>query len=163
MENKKVANATPLDYDGIHFRSELEAATYRIFKTEKLNIEYEKHKFTLWQEPKPRTVKIYERFSDKKAGFRRFGLNKYKLKDLTFLPDFVITLDVIFIVIECKGFPNDRYPVKKKLFIEYLEKNHPGSVFMEVKTIKEARQACDFTMELIEERNEELQGHKLAG
>jgi hypothetical protein len=46
-ENKKVKNATPVEADGIHFRSKLELYCYNILKSHQILSEYEQKTFTL--------------------------------------------------------------------------------------------------------------------
>ena len=52
---------------------------------------------------------------------------------MTYLPDFV-GKDFI---IECKGFPNDSWPLRKKLFEYALVRNNLQYNFYEVHTQKE--------------------------
>ena len=66
--NKKVKNATPLDYDGVSFKSKLEMYCYKLFKENNIPVEYEKVKFQIL-EP--------------------FSYNNEKIRGMTFLPDFV--------------------------------------------------------------------------
>jgi hypothetical protein len=51
----------------------------------------------------------------------------------TYTPDFVLDTGNQLFVIECKGFPNDAYPIKRKLFLEYLSKLEKPSYFIEAK------------------------------
>ena len=59
-KNKKVKNATPLSYDGIDFKSRLEAIVYKTFKDAGFNIQYEPCKDVLWRGFKP-TIPFYNR------------------------------------------------------------------------------------------------------
>ena len=45
--NKKIKNATPVDIDGMHFRSKMEARVYSILKENGFDIDYEKRTFDL--------------------------------------------------------------------------------------------------------------------
>jgi hypothetical protein len=47
------------------------------------------------------------------------------------------------IVIEVKGYANDRYPYQKKLFLKYLEDHHPNSAFFEIHNKKQLKAAID--------------------
>ena len=82
MSNKKVKNATPLEYDGINFKSKLEMYCYKLLKENQIPVEYENVKFQIL-EP--------------------FVYNDEKIRGMTFLPDFVGDT----FVVECKGFMND--------------------------------------------------------
>lgn len=114
-KNKHVKNATPNEYDGIKFRSKLETYTYKKLKEANIYTEYEKHKYELLPSF------LY--------------LNK-KIRAITYLPDFVGNN----FIIECKGFPNDAFPLKKKLFEYYLASNEPNTKYYIVKTQKEVDQ-----------------------
>ena len=75
-----------------------------------------------------------------------WGINSYKSTVVRYTPDFIVTVGnplgcekVVFI--ECKGFSNDVYPYKKKLFRDYLDANYPDSIFFEVHNQKQVKQA----------------------
>lgn len=78
----KVKNATPTQYDGIKFRSKLEAYTYKKLKEAKVYAEYEPTHFEL---------------------IPKFEYQGEKVRAMTYLPDFV-GKDFI---IECKGLMGD--------------------------------------------------------
>ena len=59
-ENKKIKNASPLEYDGISFKSKLEKMIYQTLKEQGFPVEYEPHKFVLWQGFRP-TVPFYDK------------------------------------------------------------------------------------------------------
>jgi len=93
--NKKVKNATPLEYDNISFKSKLEMYCYKLFKEKSIPVEYENVKFQIL-EP--------------------FSYNGEKIRGMTFLPDFVGDT----FIVECKGFMNDAFPLRWKIFKHYL-------------------------------------------
>ena len=109
----KVRNATPTEYDGIKFRSKLEMYTYKKLREARINADYEQHRFELL----PAFV----------------ALSGKKYRAMTYLPDFV-GKDFI---IECKGFPNESWPLRKKLFEYALVRNKLKYDFYEVHTQKE--------------------------
>lgn len=109
--NKKVKNATALTVDGIKFRSKLEAYTYRQLKEAGIKSDYEEHKFILVDkfryEPEcyePHKIKGEKVFTEVPKGVRA----------MTYTPDFVNLNDGW--VIEVKGYANDVFPIKWKLF-----------------------------------------------
>ena len=140
--NRKVKNATPRVYMGIHFRSNLEVETYKALKEAGLEPEYEKHRFIL-QDTKHFKVYQYIPFWDRKAHKDTWGLFPYKTLSIKYTPDFVIKRDDTVFIIECKGYQNDRYNYQKRLFMTYLEKNIPDSVFMEIHNAKQLKQAIE--------------------
>ena len=109
----KVKNATPTEYNGIKFRSKLEVYTYKKLREAEISADYEQHRFELL----PAFV----------------ALSGKKYRAMTYLPDFV-GKDFI---IECKGFPNDSWPLRKKLFEYALVRNKLKYNFYEVHTQKE--------------------------
>lgn len=112
QQNKKVRNATKIEVDGITFKSKLEAYTYKKLKEAKINAEYEQHRYELL------------------PAFT-FGGKKYR--PMTYLPDFVGDN----FVIECKGYPNEAWPLREKLFRYYLCSNNIGVNFYIVHNQKE--------------------------
>ena len=73
-ENKKIKNASPLEYDGISFKSKLEKMIYQILKENGFPVEYEPHKFVIWEGFRP-TIPFYNK--DKKLNFHRGNAVKY--------------------------------------------------------------------------------------
>ena len=131
-KNKKVKNATPLTYDGIEFKSRLEAIVYKTFKDAGFNIQYEPCKYVLWKGFKP-TIPFYNRKKrSKKSSVTGLKLDNKKLMDTTYTPDFQFKYKGYLIIIESKGLETDSFMIKKKLFRQYLENNVPNSIYFEV-------------------------------
>lgn len=97
--NKKVRNATPTDYDGIHFRSKLEVYCYKQLQKFKIEAEYEPIRFTILD------------------SFRYDGK---AVQAMTYTPDFV-GKDFI---IEVKGHANESFPLRWKVFKHFLHNNN---------------------------------------
>lgn len=112
IKNKKVRNATSKVYKGIKFRSKLELFTYKKLEEAGIKSLYEKKKYIL-QEGFHYTTDCYE--PHKSKGFIN---NTYKIRDITYTPDFVDPNGKW--IIEVKGFANDVFPIKWKLFKNYL-------------------------------------------
>ncbi len=113
--NKKIKNAEPIEYDGIRFKSKLERFTYTEFKASGIAIDYEPTKFEL---------------------IPSFLWLDKKVRPMTYTPDFV-GKDFI---IECKGYGNDSWPIKKKLFKWLLTRNNLNYKFYVVKNQKEVKE-----------------------
>lgn len=141
-ENKKVKNAKGHTYNGISFRSGLEVDTYKALVENGFNPEYEKHTYVL-QESKLFPTSHYAPFRDRKLHKDVWGLNKYKIISIKYTPDFTFNIGDKLIIIEVKGFSNDRYPYQKKLFFKWLEDNHPNSVFFEIHNRKQLKAAVE--------------------
>lgn len=87
----KVNNATPNEFDGIKFKSKLETYTYQKLQENGIDAAYEGEQFTL---------------------IPAFNYQNEAIRAMTYLPDFV-GKDFI---IECKGFGNDAFPLRWKIF-----------------------------------------------
>ena len=110
--NKKIKNAQPNIYDNIKFRSKLETYTYKKLKEAQINAEYEQHRFEL---------------------LPAFTFLGKKIRPITYLPDFVGNN----FIIECKGFGNDTWPIREKLFKYKLFITNDTRQFYIVKNQKE--------------------------
>lgn len=142
QENKKVKNAHPLEYDGILFKSKLEKMVYSTLKEQGFPVRYEPEKIVIWEGFRPTTP-----FYDKDNKTRLLKLEMKKLLDITYKPDFMFDYKNHLIIIESKGFVNDIFPIKKKLFRAWLEE-HPESVYFEIYTKKQLLQAIDIIKNL---------------
>lgn len=137
-ENKKIKNASPLEFDGISFKSKLEKMIYQTLRENSLPVEYEPRKFIVWEGFRP-TVPFY----DKDKTTRMLKLEKKKIISISYTPDFVFRYNDSLIIIEAKGMENDRFYLKKKMFRKWLENNEPKSIYFEIYTKKQLLQAID--------------------
>ena len=117
MKNK-IANATPLTVDGIRFRSKLEAYCYDKLKSAGLTFKYEEERFVIvpgfnYENTSVEVVK--------KGGQKIFDEAYPYVRPISYTPDFT-NLEEGWII-ECKGFPNDSFPVRWKLFKKYIVDN----------------------------------------
>lgn len=130
MINKKVKNATSVEYDGIKFKSKLELTIYKALKEKGLNPLYEYNKFILQEGFRPSKPYYLKGICPKTA-------NGYaKIIQITYTPDFTVEYGDKVLFIEAKGKQNDSYPIKRKLFLKYLE-CMPNAYFMEVYSKKD--------------------------
>jgi len=133
--NRKVKNAQECEWNGIKFKSKFEMECAKILTKEDIKYDYESRTFVLFH------------------GFKGYENGKKKTyKDITYTPDFMLHDYKIFL--EIKGFPNDVYPYKKKMFIGKYMANPAESwsdwQFYEVHSIRELK-------ELIKELHETIQ------
>lgn len=126
MGNKKIKNAKNDVLDGIKFKSRIEKNVYQKLKDYGVTASYEKTTFPLQYSFKPTKPLIT------KNKFKKLSKNVIPVKDLcvydnrlvkpiTYTPDFVFDYNGKTIVIEVKGFANDTFPIKFKLFRYLLE------------------------------------------
>jgi len=93
--NRKVRNATVIEYDGHMFKSKLEYRTYKAFQEANIPVGYERKTFTL---------------------IDSFTYNNEKIRRITITPDF----DGDGFILETKGFATDIFKLRWKLFKNYL-------------------------------------------
>ena len=139
-KNKKVRNATSKVYKGIKFRSKLELFTYRKLEEAKIKALYEKRKYIL-QEGFHYPEECYE--PHKTKGYID---NKYKIRDITYTPDFVDPQGRW--VIEVKGYANDVFPIKWKLFKHMLYHHDDPPVLFLPKNQKHVLETIELIKEL---------------
>jgi hypothetical protein len=75
-------------------------------------------------------------------------LNSTKLIDTTYTPDFTFEYHGALIIIEAKGFENDVFPLKKKMFRGVLEHLNQNAIFFEIYTKKQLLQAIEIIKKL---------------
>lgn len=138
MVNKKIRGATSLVSDGILFKSKLEVVIYKELLRAGFNPKYEERKFVIWEGIKP-TKPFYNRDIQTKM----LKLDMSKIRDITYTPDFTFEYKNHLIIIEAKGFENDTFPIKKKLFRGLLEKMETSVIYLEVYTKKQLLQAIE--------------------
>jgi len=122
-QNKKVRNATTKVYKGIKFRSKLELFTYRKLEDAGIKALYEKKKYVL-QEGFRYPATVYEPHKTK-----GYVSTTTKIRDITYTPDFVDPQGRW--IIEVKGFANDVFPLKWKMFKDHLmQQENPPVLFL---------------------------------
>ncbi len=116
--NQKVVNATRCVYNGVKYRSQLEAFTAHELDFNQIKFEYEKNKFCL-----------QEKFTSLNPSVEEFevkGVNKFEelnpnIRAITLTPDF---MDIQFRwCLEVKGHRTSDFDLKWKMFKEYLHRN----------------------------------------
>jgi hypothetical protein len=108
--NKKVRNATPLEVDNIQFKSKLEVYCYQKLQKYNLFQGYESETFELIT-PFTYTSQCYEHNKRTKT-----LKEQPKVRKMSYTPDFVFNYKGELYIVECKGFPNEQFPIKWKLF-----------------------------------------------
>jgi len=125
--------------DGIKFASGLEAYMYRALKNAKIKADYEKRTFEIFPSFKFKN-ESYERQANGKGSMVDRG-NK-KILGIKYTPDF----EGKNFIIECKGRPNDTFPLRWKMFKKLIASNK----FIKCTLYKPQNQKeCDETVSLI--------------
>lgn len=129
--NKKVKNAQALTVDGIEFKSAMEAKVYKRLVELGITPTYEYGKIVLQEGFRPK----HPWFVDGKLQCTKSGTSNF-IHALTYTPDFRIEYKGYIIFLEVKGFITDRYPLKRKMFLRWLDSDDRNIIFAEVKTLK---------------------------
>ena len=125
-------------YDGITFASGLEKYMYIALKKANLDFDYEGRTFELVPSFTFKN-ECFERQSNGKGNFINRGCKK--VLNLKYTPDF---LGIDFII-ETKGRANDSFPLRWKLFKEWMMDNNDTRTLYKPQNHSE----CDITIDLI--------------
>ena len=127
-----------------------------------MHFEYEPEKFILYPSVKHTGIKIYrpskESYKDnndkeKKKLSQDLFLQEGTFRAISYTPDFIITKGKNIIYVDVKGYTNDTYPIKMKMFLGVItqeatihkDKNY---IFAEPHTVKQMKQLIDIIKEL---------------
>ena len=130
--------AKKVSYDGINFASGLEKYMYKALKDNNISAEYESHTFELVNSFEFQNS-CFERQSNGKGDFCDRGHKK--VLNLKYTPDFI----GVDFIIETKGRANDSFPLRWKLFKEWMMKNGDNRTLYKPQNQAE----CDKTISLI--------------
>lgn len=135
----KIANAKAHSYNGISFRSKIEARIYQeLIEANIGEVMYEVDKIILQESFKP-TKPFYKG--------KILKQDSSTIRAITYTPDFlVVTKNKAKMFIEVKGFKTEKYNIKVKLFRQWLEKQQ-NTIAFEVCSLSEARQAIEIIRE----------------
>lgn len=111
----RIQNVSPKVYNGVTYRSTLEAETAEVLDKLGIPFQYEIRKIILFE------------------GFR-CPFQKDKVIAITYKPDF----EIGNIMLECKGFETPEWKLKKKLLYKYLMENEPNTVFYQTHDAKKS-------------------------
>lgn len=122
--NNKVKNAQTIVYNEMTFKSKLDLMAYKLLEEKGFNPQYEQNTFIIWQGFKP----VVPFFTKNKA--RQIINNDKKLINITYTPDIYFEYRGYKVIIEMKGFTNDVYPIKVKLFRKYIEQLQDSNKYL---------------------------------
>ena len=167
-ENKKIKNATECSLGDIQFKSITEKSFYKELLENGFNVEYEPTTFVLIDRREV-AIEFYDSETKEQHKKRVNGLRSplllhrqsKVLRPIRYTPDFYFKYNDVDIYIEAKGFENDTFYLKKKLFISLLEdlrRRGVKSMYFEVHTKAQLHQAIKIIkdMDIIKEIEELL-------
>jgi hypothetical protein len=132
VKSKKVT------FDGITFASGLEKYMYQALKKAKIKAKYEGQTYVL-QEAFDFKIDSFERQANGKGEMVNRG--QKKILNIKYTPDFVSDS----FIIECKGRANESFPIRWKMFKNYVNQNLKHVTLYKPQNQKE----CDKVVELI--------------
>lgn len=164
MENKKIKNATICESNGIKFKSQLEKVCYNTLSQLGFNPLYEPKRITIYKF-KDSITPFYDKETDSqhkkriellgKRDSKILKLASKKMINITYTPDIYIKYKNLDVWLEIKGFENDSFRYKKKLFREYLDtlerKIGQKSIYFEIYTKRQLLQAIEIFKQYAEE------------
>ena len=125
-------------FDGITFASGLEKYMYIALKKAKIKAKYEGQTYVL-QEAFDFKVDSFERQANGKGEMVNRG--QKKIQSIKYTPDFISSS----FIIECKGRANESFPIRWKMFKNYVKNHMPRVILYKPQNQKE----CDKVIELI--------------
>lgn len=126
----KIKNTKSLELsNGLKFRSKLELYTYnKLLESNIKDFNYEKDKFILMEafEFPNLSIEAFETNKKDIGKARYFDDVDHKIRSISYLPDFtnIDHENKTGWVLEVKGYSNDSFPLKWKMFKDYLVKNN---------------------------------------
>ena len=128
--------------DGIQFASGLEKYMYLALKEAKIKAKYEGETYVL-QDGFEFKNKSYEKQSNGKGEFKNRG--EKKILNIKYTPDFVSDS----FIIECKGRANESFPIRWKMFKNYVKEYLKHVTLYKPQNQKD----CDEVIKLILNKN----------
>ena len=118
----KVKNAKKSVYDGKEFKSNLELHCYKELEKAKILVQYEENTFTIFP------AMVYPLACYEGTSKKLYNKGS-KIRPITYTPDFVDPNGKF--IIETKGYANESFPLRWKLFKKHLkDNNHHYVLFM---------------------------------
>ena len=108
----KVKNVVKNTYKGITFQSKLELACYKELESNQIDVEYEKHTYTIF------AATVYPQACYEGTPKKLYNKGS-KIRPITYTPDFVDPHGKW--IIETKGYANESFPLRWKLFKKHLK------------------------------------------
>jgi len=125
--------------DGIKFASGLEAYMYKALKQAKIKANYEGYTYDLVREF-DFNIDVYERCANGKGDYKNRGHKT--IRKISYTPDFIGD----GFIIECKGRPNESFPIRWKLFKKFAAETWNSNITIYK---PQNQKECDETIKLI--------------
>jgi|TARA_R110000744_G_scaffold211555_1_gene330672 hypothetical protein len=114
-KGKSMIKSKKASYNGIEFQSLLEKRMYQLLHEEEIPVEYEEHSFTVFD------ALVYPQACYEGTPKKLYNKGS-KVRSITYTPDFVDPNGKW--IIETKGYANESFPLRWKLFKRHLKENN---------------------------------------
>jgi len=135
----KVKNAKKSTYDGHNFQSNLELYCYKQLKRASVDVEYEATTFTIFP------ALVYPQACYEGTTKKLYNKGS-KIRPITYTPDFVDP-DGKFII-ETKGYANESFPLRWKLFKKHLKDTNQQYVLFMPRNKKQVDEVVELITQL---------------
>tara|TARA_R110000787_G_scaffold89879_1_gene190143 strand:+ start:536 stop:973 length:438 start_codon:yes stop_codon:yes gene_type:complete len=114
-KGKSMIKSKKASYNGIEFQSLLEKRMYQLLHEEEIPVEYEEHSFIVFD------ALVYPQACYEGTPKKLYNKGS-KVRSITYTPDFVDPNGKW--IIETKGYANESFPLRWKLFKRHLKENN---------------------------------------
>ena len=135
----KVKNAKKSTYDGKEFKSNLELHCYKKLEEAKVPVKYEEETFTIFD------ALVYPQACYEGTTKKLYNKGS-KIRPITYTPDFVDPKGKF--IIETKGYANESFPLRWKLFKKHLRDNNHHYVLFMPRNKKQVDEVVDLIKQL---------------
>lgn len=144
-KRRQITRSTKVEQDGIKFASKLELHMYRLLKKHKIEAVYEGKTYVLidgFEFDMP----SYEKTATKKVLHDR---GNKKILPIKYTPDFVDKQEPCRFIIECKGNPNEAFPIRWKLFKRFLALSDNKPALFMPRNQKDCQEVIDLLKKIL--------------
>ena len=135
----KVKNAKKSTYNGKNFQSNLELYCYKELEKAKVPVEYEEQTFTIFN------ALVYPQACYEGTSKKLYNKGS-KIRPITYTPDFVDPKGKW--IIETKGYANESFPLRWKLFKKHLKDNNHNYVLFMPRNKKQVDEVVELIKQL---------------
>ena len=135
-KGKSMIKSKKASYNGIEFQSLLEKRMYQLLHEEEIPVEYEEHSFIVFD------ALVYPQACYEGTPKKLYNKGS-KVRSITYTPDFVDPHGKW--IIETKGYANESFPLRWKMFKKHLKENNLAYVLF----MPRNKEQCKEVLELI--------------
>ena len=138
-----ISKAKKITVGGIQFKSFLEGDFYKKCLDLNLPFQYESQTFQLLSKIPNPTFTYYKKWG------KNFIKSGASVDNMEYTPDFIWDTGKYLFIVECKGNPNESYPVRKRVFFDMIQKWDREVYFFEPRRKKDNTKVLEIVTDLI--------------